>query len=71
MKTPPDLENVTTLATAYRSSAGTGPRALSDDTHHHVSTHVTPNRDPSDRSKIASGNAKALFRLAWAEEPRS
>src|ERR1019366_5009521 len=25
--------------------------------------------DPSDRSKIASGNAKALFRLAWPDAP--
>jgi Amidohydrolase len=25
--------------------------------------------DPSDRSKIASGNAKALFRLAWVDAP--
>ena len=24
---------------------------------------------PSDRSKIASGNAEALFRLAWADTP--
>ncbi len=24
---------------------------------------------PSDRSKIASGNAKALFRLAWPDAP--
>ena len=25
--------------------------------------------DPCDRSKIASGNAKALFRLAWPDAP--
>src|SRR5216684_3140400 len=50
MKTPPDLENVTTLATAHRSSARTGPRALSDDTHHHVPAHVTPNRSSRPRT---------------------